>query len=319
MPRRLTALATGLLTLTLLLLSCATARAQAREQLTLMTWNIHGGNSLMTLYPSTNINNNCVVIPANVNPVKRRIALYNSTHTHKIDAIALQEVHKGQAEELARGLGYPPPYFVTTKVCNSGNRQLDYGNAVLSPHRMTSLYPYQINNIADSERKFGEYNRIAAASVWLPSGRPVRVYSSHLTANPTDSEAAHQALLNKQVSEALFIVIADEYAVFHGLTSVLMTDFNTTERTDAYDHMVNPARGGLFDDAWRKVHPAGTGRTYPASTTHLRLDHIFYDRRSKLTVTGAEVLDICDTSGGPASKMDDCISDHRPVVATMLF
>jgi endonuclease/exonuclease/phosphatase family metal-dependent hydrolase len=221
---------------------------------------------------------------------------------------------------LARGLGYPPPVFVTTKVCNSRNSKLDYGNAILSPHPMKDFGNYQINSIAESEKNFKEFNRVAAASVRLPSGRWVRVYSSHLTANPKGNEAAHQALLNKQVSEVIFIANIDEFFVFHGVRSVFMTDFNTTEATDAYDHMVNAARGGHFEDAWRKLYPAGTGRTTPALTPHLRFDHILFDRWGGMRITGAKVLDICASSAGsPFKKTPDCISDHRPVVVTLVF
>jgi endonuclease/exonuclease/phosphatase family metal-dependent hydrolase len=301
----------------LVLLSSAAARAQGNQPFSIMTFNVHGGNSEQALYPSGQVNNNCVVIPPNLNPVRRRIALYNSTHARKLDALALQEVHRGHAEQLARDLGYPPPHFVMTLRCNQRNPALDYGNAILSPHPMADRRDYKFRSPEEQQR--GEVAKLAAASVRVAPGKWVRVYNSHLTINPKGNEAEHQRWLNMQVSDVLYIVNLDEFFVFHGVRSVFAADFNTTERTDAYDHLTNAARGGLFDDAWRKLYPAGTGRTTPASTPHLRFDHIFFDRRSDLKVWGSEVLDICERGAGGSAKMIDCISDHRPVVTTFVF
>jgi endonuclease/exonuclease/phosphatase family metal-dependent hydrolase len=209
--------------------------------------------------------------------------------------------------------------FITTLPCNPSNPKLDYGNAILSPHPMKEYGNYLISTPGVEQRR-GELSRIASASVLLPSGRWVRVFNSHLTANPKGNESEHQRELNKQVADVIWVINIDEFFVFHGTRSVFMTDFNTTEGTDAYDHMVNGARGGHFDDAWRKFYPAGTGRTTPALTTHLRFDHIFFDRVSGMRVAGAEVLDICGSAAGsPLKKPNDCISDHRPVVTTLVF
>ncbi|HYY93322.1 MAG TPA: endonuclease/exonuclease/phosphatase family protein, partial [Pyrinomonadaceae bacterium] len=148
----------------LLLVAMSHAAATAQNRVTVMTWNVHGGNPPAAMGTGTN---NCAPssIPdprATMAKVEQVVAQYNNKHqSAKIDVIALQEIHRDQAVKLAQLLHYPAPYFVVTAQCNKNNSQSDYGTAILTPHK-TALEKYYAIHTPDADRNRAtpEYARL---------------------------------------------------------------------------------------------------------------------------------------------------------------
>jgi endonuclease/exonuclease/phosphatase family metal-dependent hydrolase len=266
---------------------------QSASQLTVMSFNLHGGNS--NQYSGSG----CSRIPTDkeLNKFKQVI------EQQRASVVLAQEIHRGQADDLARGLGFPKPYFVWTKTCKAGNRALDYGNAIISRYRLADLRRYPLHTSrtrpgpdrkSDLERK--EYTRLAAASITF-NGRVIRLYSTHLTSSGTDADR------NQQVADILRIVPQDEAIAHAGHRSILGGDFNFTPNSTPYQRLVT---FGLFKDAWAVRNPApGSGPTVPAATPRVRIDFILIENNSGFGVGQTQVVDIC--------QGNICLSDHRPV------
>jgi endonuclease/exonuclease/phosphatase family metal-dependent hydrolase len=248
-----------------------------------MSFNIHGGNS--NQYSGSG----CASLPKDLNKFKQVI------QQKRASIILAQEIHRKQADDLARSLGFPRPYFVWTKTCSTGQRHLDYGNAIISRYALKGRRRYVLHTAAaDVARK--EYTRLAAASV-VVNGRRIRLYNTHLTAGGTDADR------NQQVADILRIVPQDQASAGVGHRSILGGDFNFTPTSTPYQRLVP---FGLFKDAWVVRNPAlGSGPTAPAASPRVRIDYVLMEKDSGFGVDAAEVVDICQGS--------ICISDHRPV------
>jgi endonuclease/exonuclease/phosphatase family metal-dependent hydrolase len=195
----------------ILLFTLASAmEASAQRRLKVMTWNIGGGP--------------CHARLSDMQPFVEEIRAKNP------DVIALQEVHFDQAWALAYHLQPSKPYtiqFVWTQRCS--NRLIDYGNAILSRFPMKSEVSgfdggFSISPDPDRSNPRGnpEYSRVAKASVQVPGGTWVRIYSAHLTGNNgPPANAATQA-----AQTLTHILITDMFSLGQP-RAILLGDFNT--------------------------------------------------------------------------------------------
>jgi endonuclease/exonuclease/phosphatase family metal-dependent hydrolase len=282
------ALATMLL---LLLLVSGEASAQSLKRLSVMSFNVHGGNS--NQYHGSGCDP--AHMPVNMERFKRVI------QSNGASVVIINEIHKRQGRDLARRLGYPDPDFVWTKICNSRNRDLDYGNAILSRYRLTERRYYDLHTAAP-DRTREEYTRLSAATISV-RGRRVRIFNTHLTASGDESDQ------NLQVEGILRFVPQDEAFAGAGRRSILGGDLNFIPFSNPYQKLVTL---GIFRDAWAEWNSnLGTGATIPAAAPRNRIDYVLLRRSSGFHVEQARVVDIC--SGHV------CLSDHRPVLVRLTF
>lgn len=287
----------------LLLLALSHVSASAQNRVTVMMWNVHGGNPPT---PPGKGTFNCA--PRNIpDPqtsmmkIKNVVQMYNNSHpTAKIDAITLQEVHRNQAVKLAQLLKYPAPHFIWAARCDKTDRQLDYGTAILTPHKFALKTYYNIHTPkADRERNTPEYTRLVLGSFKV-HGQWVRVYSAHLTSNPVERQKQLDDIF-KRIPPA-------------GIRSVLTGDFNMPptvpgrNSSATYDSVTRN-----FIDTWAKKNPTnlGGGITAPYRETPQRIDYIFL-RKLKGEETGFNILSSGVINTGR-------VSDHLPVVTVLTF
>lgn len=287
----------------LLLVALSHVAASAQSRLTVMTWNVHGGNPPA---PAGTGTNNCD--PKNIpNPqtsmakVKAVVEQYNRAHpTAKIDAISLQEIHRNQAVKLAQLLNYPPPHFIWAVQCVRNNPQMDYGMAILSPHKMALEKYFNIHTPkANQQRTPPEYSRLVLAS-FMAHGRWVRVYNTHLSIDPAERARQLRDVFDKIPAA--------------GIRSVLTGDFNMPPSvpgkhvSGTYDSVV-----GSYFDTWARKHPTtlGGGVTTPFRATPQRVDYIFL-RKLRGEETGFNILSSSVVNTGR-------VSDHLPVVTVLTF
>lgn len=290
--------------LVLLLLALSHFTASAQNRVTVMTFNVHGGNPPV---PTGTGTNNCdpKYIPnaqTSMTKVRDVVAHYNAAHpSAKVDAISLQEVHRNQAVELAQLLNYPPPHFIWAAQCVKGNSQLDYGMAILTPHK-TALETYfnihtPADNVDEKKREIPEYSRLVLAS-FMVHGQWVRVYNTHLSINPGERQ--------KQLNDIYAKIPAA------GIRSVLTGDFNMPPTVPGrpasatYNSVLRD-----FIDTWARANPSnlGGGITTPYRETPQRVDYIFL-RKLKGEETGFNISSASVINTGR-------ISDHHPVVAVL--
>lgn len=287
----------------LLLIALSHAAATAQNRVTVMTWNVHGGNPPAPRGTGTN---NCAPssIPdprASMTKVEGVVAEYNNKHqSAKIDALALQEIHRNQAVKLAQLLHYPAPYFVVTVRCDSNNSQLDYGMAILTPHKtaLEKYYPIHTPD-ADMKREKPEYSRLAFISIMVHN-EWLRVYTTHTSLDPAERQ--------RQLSDIFDKIPAA------GIRSVLTGDFNMPPSVPGghvsatYNSVVR-----YFIDAWARKNPSDLsgGITTPYRDTPQRVDYIFLRKlrgeESGFNISSASVLNT------------GRVSDHFPVVAVLTY
>jgi endonuclease/exonuclease/phosphatase family metal-dependent hydrolase len=171
-----------------------------------------------------------------------------------------------------------------------------------------------------------EYTRMGAASIVLSGGLQLRIYATHLTANPTNDEEAHQAFLHKQVNRVFLRMRQDEVAHPNQFQSILMLDFNTRSDTPVYQHMIDPRQGSPYlEDVWTRVHPGqpNSGYTFPTQVPNGplgRYDYIFVKNNPPqqfFNSSFAEAVPICMKS--VRGRCLEWRSDHLPVIATLSF
>jgi endonuclease/exonuclease/phosphatase family metal-dependent hydrolase len=287
MMRSKTYLNSFLSAIALLLLSCGAVCAQGSERPVVVSFNLHGLNS------NGYSGSGCSRIPTDVSKFKQVI------QQTRASVVFAQEIHRGQADDLARALGFPSPYFVWTKTCSSGHRALDYGNAIISRYPLTARHRYSLHTAAvDRARK--EYTRLAAASV-VVNGHRIRLYCTHTTAKGTEDEK------NGQVADILRIVQQDQASAGAGHRSILGADLNFTPTSTQYLRLVP---FGIFKDAWAERNPAlGSGPTAPAESPRIRIDYVLLEKNGGFGVEAVEVVNVC--------QGNVCLSDHRPVKAQL--
>lgn len=320
----------------LLLFSLSNLTTFAQRRVTVMTWNIHGGN------PGDINPNNCKEIAPlwRMFRFSEEILRYNTRHRgREIQVIAIQEIHRNQAYNLARRLREGPQhlpyraYFFKTKrcLCSDTKGEHDYGNAIISSLKLSNRKEFDIPRQSKTSIDgcdLTEYTKLGAASVLLPGGRWVRIYTNHSAGDPTATLPGTQAAngtgnsLSPQEEFALKQLRAINKAIFQddssvgGMPRILMGDFNfdPLHSITLYNTMKNLG----YRDAWREAYPNAAkdpGNTAP--TRHAptrRFDYIFLGRGSGIqTVKSAEVL----ITGKTVDNRP--LSDHYPVIADLNF
>ena len=203
----------------------------------------------------------------------------------KPDLVALQEVDVGvarssrihEAKELAK-LTNMAVRFGPTQHYQGGL----YGNAVLSKLPIEDVHiqplPY-----SDSDETRTTYPRGAiAVKVRLANGKLIQFISTHFQHNVEAD----------RVAEAH--AICDHFAGPESLPSILAGDMNATPDSEPI---------AILTEHWNHSGSAPFSPTAPAGNPRSRIDYIFYQPRTGLTLTGSEVID------------EPTASDHRPVLA----
>lgn len=148
-----------------------------------------------------------------------------------------------------------------------------------------------------------------------------RIFGVHLS-------AVHAAWTERRRTEelrALLKSIHRHQEGFHALTG----DFNTLAPGDLLDFRKLPARlralvwlsggnvrwrtikvilDGGYIDAYRSLHPAGPGFTFPTWDPHVRLDYLFLPSRYAAKLASCEIMDV------PGARE---ASDHLPLLSVL--
>ncbi|HZH30195.1 MAG TPA: endonuclease/exonuclease/phosphatase family protein [Pyrinomonadaceae bacterium] len=297
--------------LVLLTLTLSAASASAQNRLKVMTWNIGGGP--------------CHARVADMRPFAEEMRAKNP------DVIALQEVHYDQAYALAHYMQPAKPFylqFVWAQRCVSKTRPsiFDYGNAIISrfPIRAeggTFDGGFEVSpDPARAANGNPEYIKVAEASVQLPNGQWVRVYSAHLTGN--NGPPANASL---QASQTLTHILINDQRSYGQPRTILMGDFNTYPATGP----CATSKAGYtqyrqlthwwwdspqFTDAWTmKPYDPGDVCGYTISPRNVpnpyaRYDYIFLRNTGGFKVNRMERV-----------KTRQRLSDHFPVYAELSF
>jgi endonuclease/exonuclease/phosphatase family metal-dependent hydrolase len=212
------------------------------------------------------------------------------------DAVALQEVRRGQARRLARSLGWRWTW---------ARKHYPYGPlwwraeglAVLSPHRLERPHRAVIST---GTRIWSWRHRVLlAVTVVRPASAPpadaLRLVDVHLASHRDTAERLAQA----RVTTALGL--ADSALL--GLPVVIAGDLNSHGDVELLDAFA----AATPMDTWSTAHPGAAAPTNPSDAPNQTLDHI-------LVPEGTEVLEVTVPPGGPAWR---AMSDHLPVTATL--
>lgn len=248
----------------------AASQGQAATELKVMTWNVAGGR--------------CGT-DQSMSPFAREI------REHRPDVVAIQEVHRDQADRLGEATGLHV-FFVGTLDCRQ--KGPDFGMAILSRSPFVTgsgkAYPFDsVNHPADTARR--EFRKMAGVSIRV-GGRLVRIYNTHLT-GIGDSDSFFNLYRVLQVGRVLTYIADDQRASGETFRPILMGDFNSRPGTFAYTLL--QAR---FTDADPRKATTRAGT---------RVDYIFVGRGAGLKVEEVGVL-----STGR-------LSDHFPVIARLSF
>ncbi len=204
------------------------------------------------------------------------------------------------AEELARRLGMNMAYVTEFIEYNDKTviNQGDHGNAILSPFplkdltviRHTSAFSWQSYGSLQGEPRYGERVTLGA-TVMLPRGDKVRVYSVHLESNAGSAEKWEQM---KQVAHD------SEYTPY---PVIIGGDFNEFSFGAMFDKL---GRYGIRNSFKNNDRP--TGACEPGierADCKIKIDWIVH---KKLELVESTVDYPLNSSGG-------VISDHAPVRA----
>jgi endonuclease/exonuclease/phosphatase family metal-dependent hydrolase len=248
----------------------ASAETQRDRELTVMTFNIHHG------------------VGADGRLDLGRIA--DVIRSSGADVVALQEVdrHFGersafadQATELGRALNMHVAYGpnLDLEPLAPGQPRRQYGNAVLSRHRIRSS-----RNIL-LPRPDGEEQRGLLEVDIKVRGVPVRVYATHLQ---------HNSAVSRQLQAE---------AILQALTSsdssvILLGDLNARPEDPEIVLLLQE-----LVDAWMQAG-LGPGYTFSATNPHARIDYVLHSGEMVSRVAAVLATDV---------------SDHLPVVVTMVL
>ena len=287
-----------------------------------MTWNVHGAGWAGAL--------SSVLSPA----VPTAQDFVNEIRRHEVDVIGLQEVSRDQAEELAKLLSWPAPYWVGTKV-NLHPERLQCELPRLGPIRTPIALPldgvgFCQGNAIISRFPFVQdgstYWDITPNPEWLAGerrrllrvilrfhGREVLFYDTHLATN----EAASPGEKRRQARYILERMREDRRAAQgRVMPQILLGDFNNTAWRPAIAELTKE-----LVDAWTVGHrialnekacgigvesaPASCGFT-AGSPLDRRIDYVFTSRLPGSLVDGSWL--------GSESVIREGMTDHLPVV-----
>ena len=211
------------------------------------------------------------------------------------DIVALQELTLEMANGLRAGLSGEYPHFLLPDNLRTA------GQGVLSR--------YPLRPLGRDHGWMGLRNPYGVV-LELPWGEAILINNHNLSTSRSvgdwPSEIADSMRQRERLSEMLV-----GFAAASPVPVIAVGDFNTTERSSAYEVMTR-----RFDDAWRAAG-FGFGHTFPGGPLAptpfdltpppwlLRIDYVFFTR--ELTALDARI--------GPW----DGTSDHRPVVAVLAW
>ena len=170
----------------------------------------------------------------------RIAAILSRTHA---DVIGLQEARAGQAEEIARVLGF---HVLFARADHAGG--YEFGNAILSrfPIRRSDVYPL---GVPRHEQRVCLHAEIA----WPDDASVIHVFSAHLGQNEMERRQQAQRLASNAILEN---------PSFRNAPRVLLGDFN--EKT----------RNGIVNQSLASFQCA-TGRSWTAFCPILYLDRVY--------------------------------------------
>jgi endonuclease/exonuclease/phosphatase family metal-dependent hydrolase len=251
----------GIIIFVCLLLSAPGSAVLAQDSLTVMTWNVHGGN------PAGSPGSNCSLdnIPhKSLRKFVDQIRAYNRAHKgHHIDVIAVQEIHRNQAKELANMLQdsdipqtKPYGHFFPTRRCTPIGKgdpnpyhahpreDTDYGSVIIVTRLKASASSKAGLTVSDPKHYFlvndskdfaahHEYTILAALTINLSGSRAVRIYNTHLIGDNSSTDAANYKAGKKgpwigesQVVDANEKIFRDDQNYRGRKPFLLMGDFN---------------------------------------------------------------------------------------------
>ena len=170
----------------------------------------------------------------------RIAAILSGTHA---DVIGLQEVRAGQAEEIARILGF---HVLFARADHVGG--YEFGNAILSrfPIRRSDVYPL---GVPHHEQRVCLHAEIA----WPGDASAIHVFSVHLGQNETERRQQAERLASNSIVEN---------PSFHNAPRVLLGDFN------------EKSRNGIVNQTLASFQCA-TGRSWTAFFPIVYLDRVY--------------------------------------------
>jgi len=170
----------------------------------------------------------------------RIAAILGGTHA---DVIGLQEVRAGQAEEIARVLGF---HVLFARADHVGG--YEFGNAILSrfPIRRSDVYPL---GVPHHEQRVCLHAEIA----WPGDASAIHVFSVHLGQNETERRQQAERLASNSIVEN---------PSFHNAPRVLLGDFN------------EKSRNGIVNQTLASFQCA-TGRSWTAFFPIVYLDRVY--------------------------------------------
>lgn len=268
--------------------------AQGQVELRLLTYNIFGG-------PCDDKRS-----ADNFEQLVRRLRRLKDNYG--FDVVALQEVHRDQADEIAKRLRLEYKHYYRTITCDNGSR----GNAILSRYPIETTRRKSFNFQEDEGG--GERRNVVGVSIRVRR-RLVYIYTTHLTSK---GRASNQPNVVRALQAGECVDFIDE-ALPPGDRAVIMGDFNAERRpaidfsSNTYEVMTNK-----FRDAWAIwarghginindpdgfTNPTWNFKPPPAK----RIDYIFLRKGSGLNVEAVDVLNTLS------------LSDHFPVFARISF
>lgn len=282
----------------------ASITAVAEHRLTVLTWNIAGGNCGSDIFICEKKRER----KPNLAEMSRVIA----RHTPAVDAVALQETSKAQAEELAErltklvGSPYRSHFIRTKEQCLFGNAIIVRTSRYAYAPLLTRRLPQNVQDPSDYARK--EYTVLGGVRLTI-ANRHAYLYTAHTAAGGYGFY---------QMAKIQEYIASDHPEGTNKIGAVLAGDFNFAPLSFNYQFARNYFRDTWLD-ARRNYAQAGhePDSTQRSCRQFQHLDYIFLGKNSKFIVRnlGAGVirtdyLRLDHLSG---------LSDHRPVYATMYF
>jgi endonuclease/exonuclease/phosphatase family metal-dependent hydrolase len=198
---------------------------------------------------------------------------------HLPDVIALQEIRRSQARQLARLLGWQYTWARKHHPYTPLLWWLSEGLSIMSPHPSSAAHRL---SIAPGVSTWSYRHRIVLATTISRGADRLRVYDTHLAAHRHPDERIAQA-------RRVAALVAEDSAT----TAVVAGDLNAPGEVEVIRefHQV-----GLRDP--------GGGPTNPSIAPRSRLDYVLVPERSRVT----------EQWESPGGEWWWAISDHVPVV-----